>query len=107
MAHQGAADDVLRASDPAVSATFKGSAARAVTARQFSAIVTETPGAPDGFPPDLMRYYRRCPQTLLPGVPQTVFQPVAGPPQRPVYVWVPAGAAWCAATVSVLDGSTS
>jgi Dolichyl-phosphate-mannose-protein mannosyltransferase len=104
MAHQGATDDVLRASDPAVIAGLRASAARAVAARQFSAIVTDNSAAPDGFPPDLTRYYRRCPQTLLPGVPQAVFQPVAGLPERPVYVWVPVGAASCAATVSVLNG---
>ena len=104
VAHQGATDDVLRASDPAVTAGFTGSAARAVAARRFSAIMTENAGPPDGFPPDLARYYRRCPQTLLPGVPQAVFQPVAGPPGRPVYVWLPAGES-CAATVRVLNGA--
>ena len=104
VAHQGATDDVLRASDPAVIASFRRSAARAVATRRFSAIVTENAGPPDGFPPDLGRYYRRCPQTLLPGVPQAVFQPVAGPPGRPVYVWLPAGAS-CAATVSALNGA--
>ena len=71
VAHQGATDDVLRASDPAVIAGFRRSAARAVATRRFSAIVTENAGPPDGFPPDLGRYYRRCPQTLLPGVPQS------------------------------------
>jgi hypothetical protein len=103
VAHQGATDDVLRASDPAVIASFRRGAARAVATRRFSAIVTENPGPPDGFPPDLGRYYRRCPQKLLPGVPQAVFQPVAGPPGRPAYLWLPAGAS-CAATVSVLNG---
>ena len=106
VAHQGATDDVLRASDPAVSASFRRSAARAVAARRFSAIVTENAGPPDGFPPGLARYYRRCPQTLLPGVPQAVFQPVAGPPGRPVYVWLPAGAS-CAAAVRALNGATA
>jgi hypothetical protein len=104
VAHQGAADDVLRASDPAGRAIFETSAARAVAARRFSAIMTENAGPPDGFPRDLMRYYRRCPQTLLSGVPPAVFQAVAGPPGRPVYVWLPAGGASCAATVRALDG---
>jgi hypothetical protein len=104
VAHQGAADDVLRASDPAGRAIFETSAARAVAARRFSAIVTENAGPPDGFPRDLMRYYRRCPQTLLPGVPPALFQAVAGPPGRPVYVWLPVGGASCAATVRALDG---
>jgi hypothetical protein len=104
VAHQGAADDVLRASDLAVSASFRRSAARAVAARRFSAIVTENAGPPDGFPADLARAYRRCPQTLLAGLPPAVFQPVAGPPGRPVYVWLPAGAS-CAAAVGTLNGA--
>ena len=103
VAHQGATDDVLRASDPAVSASFRRSAARAVAARRFTAIVTENAGLPDGFPADLARSYRRCPQTLLPDVPQAVFQPPAGPPGRPVYVWLP-DAASCAAAVRALNG---
>jgi Dolichyl-phosphate-mannose-protein mannosyltransferase len=106
VAHQGATDDVLRASDAAVSASFRRGAARAVATRRFSAIVTENAGPPDGFPADLGRYYRRCPQVLLPGVPQAVFQPVAGPPGRPAYLWLPAGPS-CAATVSLLDGATT
>lgn len=104
VAHQGAADDVLRASDPAVAAAFRRSAARAVAARRFSAIVTEGTGPPDGFPPGLEHYYRRCPQTLFPGWPPTLFQRVAGPPGRPVYVWLPAGTS-CAAAVSTFDGA--
>ena len=104
VAHQGATDDVLRASDPAGRASFRRSAARAVAARRFSAIVTESTGPPDGFRPGLARSYRRCPQPLLPGVPPAVFQPVAGPPGRPVYVWLPAGGASCAAAVGALNG---
>jgi hypothetical protein len=106
IAHQGATDDVLRAADPAVIASFRRSAARAVAARRFSAIVTQNAGPPDGFPPGLARSYRRCPQTLLPGVPQEVFQPPAGPPGRPVYVWLP-DAASCAAAVGTLNGTTA
>jgi hypothetical protein len=103
VAHQGATDDLLRASGPAGMAAFRNSAARAVAARRFRAIVTENAGPPDGFPRDLMRSYRRCPQTLLPGVPPALFQAVAGPPGRPVYVWLPVGVS-CPATVRVLDG---
>ena len=104
VAHQGATDDVLRGSDPAGMASFRSSAARAVAARRFSAIVTGNAGPPDGFPRDLMRFYRRCPQTLLSGVPPAQFQAVAGPPGRPVYLWLPVGGASCAATVRTLDG---
>jgi hypothetical protein len=103
VAHQGATDDILRASDPAIIASFRASAARVVATRRFSAIVTENAAPPDGFPADLGRYYRRCPQPLLPGVPQAVFQPVAGPPGRPAYLWLPPGAS-CAAAVRALNG---
>ncbi len=105
IAHQGATDDLLRASGPAGMAAFRSSAARSVAGRRFSAIVTEDAAPPDGFPPDLTRYYRRCPQMLLAGVPQAWFQPAAGPPGRPAYVWLPAGGASCAAAVRVLDGA--
>ena len=104
VAQQGATDDVLRASNPRGMASFTRSAADAVAARRFSAIVTENAGPPDGFPRDLMRFYRRCPQTLLSGVPPAQFQAVAGPPGRPVYLWLPVGGASCAATVRTLDG---
>src|SRR5204862_5821047 len=57
VAHQGAADDVLRASGTTGTVSFRSSAARAVAARRFSAIVTENTGPPDGFPRDLTRYY--------------------------------------------------
>jgi hypothetical protein len=85
-------------------ASFTRSAARAVAHRQFSAIITDYPGPPAGFPPDLNHYYRRCPQALLAGVPAGVFLPVAGARARPVSVWLPAGHDSCAAVVSALDG---
>lgn len=108
VAHQGATDDILRTSNSSVIRSFTRSAADAVAALRFSAIVTESAGPPDGFPPDLTRYYRRCPQILLAGVPQARFQPVAGPPGRPAYVWLPIrAAASCAATIRALDGSTA
>jgi hypothetical protein len=107
VAHQGAADDVLRAAGTTGTASFRSSAARAVAARRFSAIVTENTGPPDGFPRDLTRYYRRCPQTLLAGVPSAVFQAVAGPPGRPTYVWLPTGGASCAAAIRALDGAAA
>jgi hypothetical protein len=107
VAHQGAADDVLRASGTTGTVSFRSSAARAVAARRFSAIVTENAGPPDGFPRDLTRYYHRCPQTLLRGVPPAVFQAVAGSPGRPTYVWLPTGGASCAAAVRALDGAAA
>ena len=51
VAHQGAVADVLRASDQAAIASFRRSAARAVTMRRFSAIIVELNTDLNGFPP--------------------------------------------------------
>jgi len=104
-AHQDAAHDVLRASDQAAIASFRDSVADAVAARRFSAIITDGPGAPPGFPPSLGRYYHQCPQPLLAGVPAAVFRPVAGISARPASLWLPRGSGSCQAAVSVLDGA--
>jgi hypothetical protein len=104
-AHQDAAYDVLRATDPAAIASFTRSAASTVAARRFSAIITDGPGVPLGYPPSLGRYYRQCPQPLLAGVPAALFLPVAGANVRPAYVWLPRGGASCAAAVGALDGT--
>jgi hypothetical protein len=104
-AHQDAAYDVLRATDQTAIASFTRSAANAVAARRFSAIITDGPGVPLGYPPSLSRYYRQCPQPLLAGVPADRFLPVAGVKIRPVYVWLPRAGGSCPAVVSVLDGA--
>jgi hypothetical protein len=104
-AHQDAAHDVLRASDQAAIASFRDSVADAVAARRFSAIITDGPGPPPGFPPSLSRYYHQCPQPLLAGVPAAVFRPVAGISARPASLWLPRGSGSCQAAVSVLDGA--
>jgi Dolichyl-phosphate-mannose-protein mannosyltransferase len=105
VAHQGAAGDVLRGTNQAAIASFKQSAARAVAALRFSAIVTDLAGPPDGYPADLSRYYRRCPQPLLAGVPEALFRPPTGYRGRPTFVWLPVGHGSCAATVRAIDGS--
>ena len=104
VAHQGAADDILRAPGSGL-ASYERSAARAVTGRRFSAFITDFGGAPRGFPPDLARYYRRCPQRLRPGPPHAVFESVVGPLARPAFVWLPVGRGSCALTVRALDGA--
>ena len=104
VAHQGAADDILRAPGSGL-ASYERSAARAVTGQRFSAFITDFGGAPRGFPPDLARYYRRCPQRLRPGSPHAVFESVVGPLARPAFVWLPVGGGSCALTVRVLDGA--
>jgi hypothetical protein len=104
-AHQDAAYDVLRATDQTAIGSFTRSAADAVAARRFSAIITDGPGVPLGYPPSLSRYYRQCPQPLLAGVPAALFLPVAGAKVRPAYVWLPQGGGSCHAAVSLLDGA--
>jgi hypothetical protein len=104
-AHQDAAHDVLRGSDQAAIASFRASAADAVAARRFSAIITDGPGPPPGYPPSVSRYYRLCPQPLLAGVPAAMFRPVAGIGARPASLWLPRGRGSCQAAVSVLDGA--
>jgi hypothetical protein len=103
VAHQGAADDILRA--PGAGRTiYTRSVTRAVTEQRFSAFITDFAGAPRGFPPDLARYYRRCPAGLLPGSPHAVFESVVGALARPAFVWLPVGSGSCARTVRILDG---
>jgi hypothetical protein len=103
VAHQGAADDILRASGAGL-ATYSRSVTRAVAERRFSAFITDYPGAPRGFPPDLARYYRRCPQRLEPGPPHAVFEKIVGAHARPTFVWLPVGRGSCALAVRTLDG---
>jgi hypothetical protein len=105
VAHQDAAYDVLRASDQAAIASFRRSAAEAVTSRRFSAIITDGPGPPFANPPSLGQYYYQCPQPLLAGVPAALFLPVAGAKVRPMYVWLPREGGSCTTAVSILDGA--
>lgn len=104
VAHQGAADDILRAPG-AGQANYARSVIRAVIERRFSAFITDFPGAPRGFPPDIARYYRRCPQQLHPGPPHAVFESVVGTHARPAFVWLPVGRGSCDRTVRILDGA--
>jgi hypothetical protein len=92
---QLAAVDVLRASDPAAQADFTRSVAMAVASQRFTVIITETDGDLRGFPADLPRYYRRCPQMPLAGVQPALFRRGTG--VQPVSVWLPVGHESCAA----------
>jgi hypothetical protein len=104
VAHQDAAYDVLRASGQGPAGRFRHSAAEAVASRRFSAIITDDPGPPPGYPSSLGRYYRVCPQPLLAGVPAALFRPVGGASVRPRFVWLPVdGSRSCTAAVRLLD----
>jgi hypothetical protein len=105
-AHQDAAHDALRASNRAAIASFRASVAHAVAARWFSAIITDGPGLPPGYPPSLGRYYRECPQPLLGGIAAAVFRPVAGISARPASLWLPLGRGSCQAAIRVIDGAS-
>ena len=105
-AHQDAAYDVLRASDQAAITSFRRSVADAIAGRRFTAIITNGPGPPLGYPPALTLYYRECPQPLLAGVPAGVFRPVAGIGLRPAAVWLRRGQGSCQAAVRILDEGT-
>ena len=93
VAHQDAAFDVLRATNQAAIASFKRSVSAALAAQRFSAVITDSPGWPLGYRPALGRYYQRCPQPLLAGVPAAVFEPVAGIAGRPRSSGFPGAAA--------------
>jgi hypothetical protein len=99
---QFAAVDVLRASDPSAKAAFTRSVAAEVAARRFNLIVTELDGDLRGFPPDLPRYYHRCPQMPRVGIPPAPFRKSAA--IQPVSVWLPAGRGSCTAVTRALSG---
>ena len=104
-AHPGAVYDVLRASDPAATASYRHSAEEAVTARAFSAIIADGSGPPLYDPPSLTRDYQECLQPLA-GVPATLLVPVAGAGVRPAVVWIPRGDRSCQSAISILEGAT-
>ncbi|MCW2877462.1 MAG: hypothetical protein JWQ95_1562 [Sphaerisporangium sp.] len=95
VAHRAAAHDVLRGTNRAAREQLERSIVRAVAERRFAAIVVEQPADLTGFPPDLTRYYRRCPQRLLADVPDMVFRPVDGAPLRPATLLLPLGRGSC------------
>ncbi|MBN6052495.1 DUF2029 domain-containing protein, partial [Nonomuraea sp. RK-328] len=99
VAHRAAAGDVLRGSDRAAREALERSIGRAVTERRFAAIVVARPADLRGFPADLTRYYRRCPEKLLADVPDGVFRPVGGGPPAPSTLWLPIGRGSCAEAV--------
>jgi len=104
---QVAAADVLGASDRGAKTIFTSSLARAVAAQGFTAIITEMTGDLRGFPADLPRYYRLCPQMPLAGAPPDPYGPVAVVRELPVSVWLPAGRGSCAATIRAIGAAAS
>jgi hypothetical protein len=99
---QGAAYDVVRATNKAGIESYLHSAAAAVRARQFSAIISSGDGKALFNPPDLLKYYQECLQAL-PAGPATLLFPVTGHQPRPAVVWIPRGGS-CQHALSVLAG---
>jgi Dolichyl-phosphate-mannose-protein mannosyltransferase len=101
---QVAAADVLGAQDRDAAAIFTASVADAVTTQRFTAIITDMTGDLRGFPADLPRYYRLCPQLPLVGAPPYPYGPVAVGRELPASVWLPIGRGSCAATIRAISG---
>jgi hypothetical protein len=99
---QGAVYDVVRASDKAGIASYMHSAAAAVKAQQFSAIISSGNGKALYNPPDLLKYYQECLQAL-PAGPATLLFPGAGHQLLPAVVWIPRGGS-CQHVLSILTG---
>ncbi|MCC5575808.1 glycosyltransferase family 39 protein [Microtetraspora sp. AC03309] len=97
VAHRGAVYDIVRGTSRTAQASLARDVDRAVAERRFAAIVVEQPVDLEGFPSGLARAYRRCPGTLLAGVPRQLFRPVAGPRVRPSALWLPVDRGSCAA----------
>jgi len=99
---QGAAYDVMRATDKAGIASYLHSAAAAVKARQFSAIISSGNGKALYNPPGLLAYYQECLQAL-PAGPATLLFPAGRNQPVPAVVWIPRGGS-CQHALSVLAG---
>jgi Dolichyl-phosphate-mannose-protein mannosyltransferase len=99
----GAVYDVLRSTAQAGIASYVHSAAAAVRARQFSAIISPGGGRPFSNAPHLLEYYQECPQAL-PAGPATLLIPVGRNQPVPAVVWIPRGGS-CERVLSILNGS--
>jgi hypothetical protein len=99
---QGAVYDVVRSTDKAGTASYMRSAAAAVKARQFSAIISSGNGKALYNPPGLLKYYQECLQALPVG-PATLLFPGAAHQLRPAVVWIPRGGS-CQHVLSILTG---
>jgi hypothetical protein len=98
----GAVYDVLRATDQAGIVSYMHSAAAAVEAQQFSAIISSGGGKALAGPPHLLEYYQECLQPL-PAGPATLLIPVGRNQPSPAVVWIPRGGS-CQRVLSILNG---
>ena len=100
-AHPGAVFDIMRATDPPGIESYRSSAEKAVTARQYSAIISNGPGRPLFNLLNLTKNYQECLQPL-PAGPGTLLIPVPGSAPRPAVIWIPRGSGTCQSVISVL-----
>jgi hypothetical protein len=99
---QGAAYDVMRSANRAGAASYRHSAAAAVKAGQFSAIISSGNGRALFDPPGLLEYYQECLQPL-PAGPATLLFPAGRRQPGPAVVWIPRGGS-CQHALSILNG---
>ena len=105
VAQQNAVSDVMRGAGAAAIASYTHSAAAAVQAQRFSALIIMSTRPLRGFPTDLGRYYRRCPQPLRLGVARALQLPTTEARVQKVWVWLPTGRDSCAAAVRAFGGT--
>lgn len=103
VAHPLAVYDVLRATNRAGIDSYRRSAEQAAATREYSAVISDGPGAPFDDPADLPRNYQECVQPQ-PAGPGTLLVPVPGGRPLPAVVWIPRGGASCQAVISILEG---
>jgi len=104
-AHPGAVYDVVRGTDQTAITDYQRSAAEAVQALQFSAIITDGPGAPFYDPPGLLQDYQECVQPTGAGDPSTLLVPAAAAGLRPAVVWIPWEGISCPDALRVLGAA--
>jgi hypothetical protein len=98
-AHPGAVYDVLRATDRGAIVSFRRSAEEAVTARQFSAFIGNSPGEPLYGPSNISQDYQECVQSV-----PTLLIPAPGGHAVPAILWIPRGSMSCQAAINILAG---
>jgi Dolichyl-phosphate-mannose-protein mannosyltransferase len=98
----GAVYDVMQSTSRAGTASYLRSAAAAVRARQFSAIISSGDGRALSGPRHLLEYYQECLQPR-PAGPATLLIPVGRNRPVPAVVWIPRGGS-CQRAISVLNG---
>jgi hypothetical protein len=99
----GAVYDVVQSTSRAGRVSYMRSAAAAVKAQEFSAIISSGDGSALSGPPHLLQYYQQCLQPRPVG-PATLLIPVGRNQPVPAVVWIPRGGS-CQRALSILGGA--